>query len=84
MNSNESTSSDESRAFLSSLADYIEKTIHGTGFSRSGIVIEIIRNNKGNKTYALIHEGVPSRRYVLPHSEIKGLIVFLREGDSKV
>jgi hypothetical protein len=78
MNSNRPDDIAEQETFLFSLADFIERTINGTGFSRSGIVIEIIRNHKGRKTYALVHEGVPSRRYVLTQIEVKELIIFLR------
>jgi hypothetical protein len=72
--------SDQSQAFLFNLAEFLEKTIQGTGFSRSSLVIETVRNNGSTKKYALIHEGVPSQRYVLSKEQMQELIEFLKSG----
>ncbi|GAA6616562.1 hypothetical protein [Scytonema sp. NUACC26] len=74
---------DQRQAFLSNLAEFFEKTIQGTGFSRSSLVIETVRNNGSTKKYALIHEGVPSQRYVLSKEQMQDLIEFLKSGGNQ-
>ncbi len=83
LNLNKQNNPDQGQAFLSNLADFFEKTIHGTGFSRSSLVIEVIKNNGSIKKYALIHEGVPSQRFVLSQEQMQNLIEFLKSGENQ-
>ncbi|NJM74070.1 MAG: hypothetical protein HC862_30465 [Scytonema sp. RU_4_4] len=83
INLNKQNSTDQPQAFLLSLAEFLERTIHATGFGRSSLVIEVVKNNGGIKKYALTHEGVPSQRYVLNQEQMQNLIEFLKSGGNE-
>jgi hypothetical protein len=68
----------EGEDFLVGLAEFMERTICGTGFGRSSLVIEVARKSKGVRKYALIHESVPSKRYVLDQKQVQYLIDLLK------
>ncbi|WP_026735227.1 hypothetical protein [Fischerella sp. PCC 9605] len=82
-NLNKQNSQYQPQAFLLSLAEFLERTICGTGFGRSSLVIEVVKNNATTKKYAIIHEGVPSQRYVLTQEQMQNLIEFLKSGGNQ-
>lgn len=69
--------------FLCDFENGLTRIIEANGFGKFGISIEVARNKKGEKKFALILEGQPSYRYLFNIENVNQFNEFLQDWKSK-